>query len=58
MLVNDTNIGPMIYGQSFKPWLAEILTFGEFPLSNLEDITDLTRYGYIPNHLQSYFFGD
>lgn len=57
MLVNDTNIGPMsdlaavfqiMAGRNLDFWG---ISFGE----TQEDITGFNRYGYIPNHLQSYF---
>jgi hypothetical protein len=57
MLVNDTNIGPMsdlaavfqtIAGRNLDFWG---ISYGE----TQEDITGFNRYGYIPNHLQSYF---
>ena len=58
MLVNDTNIGPMsdlaavfqtMAGRNLDFWG---ISYGE----TQEDITGFNRYGYIPNHLQSYFF--
>ena len=57
MLVNDTNIGPMsdlaavfqtMVGRNLDFWG---ISYGE----TQEDITGFNRYGYIPNHLQSYF---
>lgn len=57
MLVNDTNIGPMsdlaavfqtMAGRNLDFWG---ISYGE----TQEDITGFNRYGYIPNHLQSYF---
>lgn len=57
MLVNDTNIGPMsdlaavfqtMAGRNLDFWG---ISYGE----PQEDITGFNRYGYIPNHLQSYF---
>ena len=57
MLVNDTNIGPMsdlaavfqtMAGRKLDFWG---ISYGE----TQEDITGFNRYGYIPNHLQSYF---
>ena len=57
ILVNDTNIGPMsdlaavfqtMAGRNLDFWG---ISFGE----TQEDITGFNRYGYIPNHLQSYF---
>ena len=57
MLVNDTNIGPMSDLAAVFQTMADRnldfwgISYGE----TQEDITGFNRYGYIPNHLQSYF---
>ena len=57
MLVNDTNIGPMSDLAAVFQTMADRnldfwgISYGE----TQEDITGFNRYGYIPNHIQSYF---
>lgn len=57
LLVNDTNIGPMRDLNEVFQTMAERnldfwgISFGEVQ----EDATNFNQYGYIPEHLQSYF---
>ena len=58
LLVNDTNIGPMRdLSQVFKEMADKQLDFWGISFGEeQEDVTKENPYGYIPKHLQSYFF--
>lgn len=57
MLVNDTNIGPMRdLTAVFQSMIEKNLDFWGISYGETqEDITGFNKYGYIPEHLQSYF---
>ncbi|PMR65931.1 glycosyl transferase [Streptococcus intermedius] len=57
MLVNDTNIGPMRdLTAVFQTMIEKNLDFWGISYGETqEDITGFNKYGYIPEHLQSYF---
>lgn len=57
ILVNDTNIGPMRdLTAVFQSMIEKNLDFWGISYGETqEDITGFNKYGYIPEHLQSYF---
>lgn len=57
ILVNDTNIGPMRdLAGVFQTMAVKNIDFWGISYGEIqEDIIGFNRYGYIPNHLQSYF---
>ena len=57
LLVNDTNIGPMRdLNEVFQTMADRNLDFWGISFGEVqEDATNFNQYGYIPEHLQSYF---
>lgn len=57
LLVNDTNVGPFYdLSEMFKRMPSESLDFWGITKGEVSsDFTGYNRYGYIPEHLQSYF---